>query len=165
MLNGRNLLLVVVLLLLVTGKGAATSEQIRPTGSMCRGQQLICHLRRDSLGARVAPTHPRRQFAPTGLVPRSPSGQCEQVTDGPSITDDDLANRIANRACRLAAVTLVAFSLLAACGETVAPSPSPAAATPRPTPTPDTHLTDPAAGAEVYTRLNHAGLGLVGTNA
>ena len=60
---------------------------------------------------------------------------------------------------RLAGVALVAMSLLAACGETAAPSPSLAVATPRPTPTPDTHLTDPAAGAEVYTRLNHAGLG------
>jgi hypothetical protein len=66
---------------------------------------------------------------------------------------------------RLLAATLVAISLLAACGETAAPSPSAAAATPRPTPTPDTHLTDPASGSEVYTRLNRAGLGLVGTNA
>jgi hypothetical protein len=66
---------------------------------------------------------------------------------------------------RILAATLVAMSLLAACGETAAPSPSVAAATPRPTPTPDTHLTDPAAGSEVYTFLNRAGLGLVGTNA
>jgi hypothetical protein len=66
---------------------------------------------------------------------------------------------------RLVGVALVTISLLAACGETAAPSPSQAVATPRPTPTPDTHMTDPAAGAEVYTRLNHAGLGLVGTNA
>ena len=34
LLNGRNLLLFVVLVLLVTGKGAATSEQIRPPGSL-----------------------------------------------------------------------------------------------------------------------------------
>ncbi len=66
---------------------------------------------------------------------------------------------------RLVAATLVALSLLAACGETVAPSPSAAVATPRPTPSPDAHLTDPASGSEVYTRLNRAGLGLVGTNA
>ncbi|MET1231949.1 MAG: hypothetical protein ABWY52_03750 [Candidatus Limnocylindrales bacterium] len=66
---------------------------------------------------------------------------------------------------RLVAATLVALSLLAACGETVVPSPSAAAATPRPTPTPNAHLSDPAAGTEVYTRLNRAGLGLVGTNA
>ena len=33
LLNGRNLLLFGVLVLLVTGKGAAPSEQIRPTGS------------------------------------------------------------------------------------------------------------------------------------
>lgn len=66
---------------------------------------------------------------------------------------------------RLLAATLVAVSLLAACGETAAPSPSVAAATPRPTPTPDTHLSDPAAGSEVYSFLNKAGLGLVGTNA
>lgn len=66
---------------------------------------------------------------------------------------------------RLLAVALVAVGLLAACSEGVAPSPSAAIATPRPTPTPDTHLKDPAPGAEVYTRLNRAGLGLVGTNA
>jgi len=66
---------------------------------------------------------------------------------------------------RLLAVALVAISLLAACGETAAPSPSAAAATPRPTPTPDTHLTDPTSGSAVYTFLNKAGLGLVGTNA
>ena len=66
---------------------------------------------------------------------------------------------------RLVAATLVAVSLLAACGEAAAPSASVAVATPRPTPTPDTHLTDPAAGSAVYTFLNRAGLGLVGTNA
>ena len=33
LLNGRNLLLFGVLILLVTVKGAAASEQIRPTGS------------------------------------------------------------------------------------------------------------------------------------
>jgi hypothetical protein len=66
---------------------------------------------------------------------------------------------------RLLAVALVAIGLLGACGETAAPSPSEAAATPRPTATPDTHLTDPAPGSAVYTFLNKAGLGLVGTNA
>jgi hypothetical protein len=66
---------------------------------------------------------------------------------------------------RLLAATLVAISLLAACGGTTAPSPSAAEASPRPTPTPDSHLSDPASGSEVYTRLNRAGLGLVGTNA
>ena len=65
----------------------------------------------------------------------------------------------------LVAAMFVAMSLLAACSETAAPSPSVAAATPRPTPTPDTHLADPAAGREVYSLLNKAGLGLVGTNA
>jgi hypothetical protein len=66
---------------------------------------------------------------------------------------------------RFVAAALVAISLLAACGETAAPSPSAAVATARPTPTPDSHLTDPAAGSEVYSLLNKAGLGLVGTNA
>jgi len=66
---------------------------------------------------------------------------------------------------RLLASALLVVSLLVACGETAVPSPSTVAATPRPTPTPDTHLADPAPGSDVYTWLNKAGLGLVGTNA
>ena len=93
-------------------------------------------------------------------------GSVPGITDGSSI-GRTMTWGTASRSerGRLLAATLVAISLLAACGETAAPSPSVAAATPRPTPTPDTHLTDPASGSEVYTFLNKAGMGLVGTNA
>lgn len=65
---------------------------------------------------------------------------------------------------RFGAAALVALVLLTGCGGSSAtPTPTPAAATA--TPKPDTHLAEPASGREVYTRLNEAGLGLVGTNA
>ena len=65
---------------------------------------------------------------------------------------------------RFGAAALVVLVLLTGCGGSSAtPTPTPAAATA--TPKPDTHLAEPASGREVYTRLNEAGLGLVGTNA
>ncbi len=69
-----------------------------------------------------------------------------------------------SRRSRLTAAALVALVLLTGCGGSPAtPAPTPAAASA--TPKPNTHMAEPASGREVYTRLNQAGLGLVGTNA
>lgn len=58
----------------------------------------------------------------------------------------------------------MALVLLTGCaGSPATPAPTPVP--PGATPTPEAHLVEPASGREVYTRLNQAGLGLVGTNA
>lgn len=62
------------------------------------------------------------------------------------------------------AAALAALGLLSACGGSSAtPTPTPPA--PSASPTPDVHLVEPASGREVYTRLNQAGMRLIGTNA
>jgi hypothetical protein len=59
---------------------------------------------------------------------------------------------------------IAALLLAAACGGShPTPSPTPRPATP--SPTPDVRLPDPTTADAVYTGLNAAGLGLVGTNA